>query len=248
MESSIKYSGSWEEEIHEKIYEAQSGNEEAKEFVISENIGLVKSIVSKFLSTGYEWEDLYQIGCMGLVKAVDRFDPTYNVRFSTYAVPLIIGEIKRFLRDDGRIKVSRDVKNGIRKLKDAEEALYNKNGRYPKISELAEALEMEKEDVLYLVEANSSVSKIESMDDTERKDIFFKEPQTSEEENKINMITLKSIISKMKERDRQIVMLRYFKDMTQQEVADLLDISQVQVSRLEKKILSQLKDEIQEVG
>ncbi len=244
MESSIKYSGSWEEEIHEKIYEAQSGNEEAKEYVVSENIGLVKSIVSKFLSTGYEWEDLYQIGCMGLVKAVDRFDPTYNVRFSTYAVPLIIGEIKRFLRDDGRIKVSRDIKNGIRKLKDAEESLFSKHGRHPKISELAEVMEMEKEDVLYLIEANSTVSKIESMDDTERKDIFFKEPQVSEEENKINMITLKSIISKMKERDRQIIVLRYFKDMTQQEVADLLDISQVQVSRLEKKILSQLKDEI----
>ncbi len=246
MESTIKYSGSWEEELHEKIYEAQSGNEEAKEYVISENIGLVKSIITKFLSTGYEWEDLYQIGCIGLIKAVDRFDPAYNVRFSTYAVPLIIGEIKRFLRDDGRIKISRDVKNGIRKLKDTEESLYIKHGRYPKISELADEMKMDKEEILFLIEANSSVSRIESMDDTERKDIFFKEPQTNEEENKINLITLKNLISQMKDRDRQIVILRYFKDMTQQEVADILNISQVQVSRLEKKILSQMKDEILE--
>ncbi|NLK72990.1 MAG: sigma-70 family RNA polymerase sigma factor [Clostridiales bacterium] len=244
MEEVIKYSGSWEEEIHKIIAEAQSGDKEAKEYVISENIGLVKNIVSKFLSTGYEWEDLYQIGCIGLVKAVDRFDTSFNVRFSTYAVPLIIGEIKRFLRDDGKIKISRDVKTGIKKLKDTEEMLFNKLGRYPKISELAEAMDMKCEDVLYLIEANYSVSNMESIDDTERKDVFFKEPQTNDEDNKIDLITLKELISNMKERDRQIIVLRYFKDMTQQEVADMLNISQVQVSRLEKKILGQLKKNI----
>lgn len=244
MEETIKYSGTWEEEIHEIILEAQAGNEEAKEYVIEENIGLVKSVASKFLNTGYEWEDLFQIGCIGLVKAVERFDATYNVRFSTYAVPLIIGEIKRFLRDDGRIKVSRDVKSGIKKLKDAEEMLFYKLGRHPKISELAEAMEMKSEDIVFLMEANSSFNNIESMDDTERKDIFFKEPQTNEEEKKINLITLKNIISNLKERDRQIIVLRYFKDMTQQEVAEILNISQVQVSRLEKKILEILKEEI----
>lgn len=244
MEENLKYSGSWEDEIHECILEAQLGNEEAKEYVVTENIGLVKSVVSKFLNTGYEWEDLYQIGCMGLVKAVERFNPSFNVRFSTYAVPLIIGEIKRFLRDDGRIKVSRDVKSGIKKMKDAERMLQYKLGRQPKVSELAEAMEMEVEDVVYLMEANSTMSAIESMDDTERKDIFFKEPQTNEEDSKINMITIKSLIHGMKERDRQIIVLRYFKDMTQQEVANILQISQVQVSRLEKRILERLKGEI----
>lgn len=244
MEEVIKYSGSWEEEIHKIIADAQSGDKDAKEYVINENIGLVKNIVSKFLSTGYEWEDLYQIGCIGLVKAVDRFDTSFNVRFSTYAVPLIIGEIKRFLRDDGRIKISRDVKTRIKKLKDTEEMLFNKLGRYPKISELAEEMDMKCEDVLYLIEANYSISNMESIDDTERKDIFFKEPQTNDEDNKVDLITLKELISNMKERDRQIIVLRYFKDMTQQEVADMLNISQVQVSRLEKKILGQLKKNI----
>lgn len=244
MEETIKYSGSWEDKIHEMIKEAQSGNEDAKEFVINENIGLVKSIVAKFLNTGYDWEDLYQIGCIGLIKAVDRFDASYNVRFSTYAVPLIIGEIKRFLRDDGKIKVSRDIKTGIKKLKETEEQLFSKLGRYPKVSELAEAMDMKKEDIVLLLEANTSTNRIESIDDTERKDIFFKEPQTNEEESKINLITIKNLIYKLQDRDRQIIVLRYFKDMTQQEVADLLDISQVQVSRLEKKILNRLKEEI----
>lgn len=244
MEENIKYSGAWEDEIHEFILQAQSGNEDAKEHVVSENIGLVKSVASKFLNTGYEWEDLYQIGCMGLVKAVERFNPAFNVRFSTYAVPLIIGEIKRFLRDDGKIKVSRDVKSGIKKMKEAERMLQYKFARQPKVSELAEAMEMEIEDVVYLMEANSTMSSIESIDDTERKDIFFKEPQTNEEESKINMITIKSLIHNMKERDRQIIVLRYFKDMTQQEVANILQISQVQVSRLEKRILENLKEEI----
>lgn len=244
MEETIKYSGSWEEKIHEMIEEAQSGNEEAKEFVVNENIGLVKSIISKFINTGYDWEDLYQIGCIGLIKAVDRFDASYNVRFSTYAVPLIIGEIKRFLRDDGKIKVSRDVKTGIKRLKETEEQLFSKLGRYPKVSELAEAMNMKNEDIVLLLEANASTNRIESMDDTERKDIFFKEPQTNEEETKINLIMIKNLIHKLQDRDRQIIVLRYFKDMTQQEVADLLDISQVQVSRLEKKILNKLKDEI----
>ncbi|MFA5528890.1 MAG: sigma-70 family RNA polymerase sigma factor [Peptostreptococcales bacterium] len=244
MEENIKYSEAWEKEFNEVLLKAQAGDRYAKEYAVSQNIGLVKSVASKFFNSGYEWEDIYQIGCIGLVKAIERFDKSYNVRFSTYAVPLIIGEIKRFFRDDGRIKVSRDIKTGIYKLKEAESILQKKLGRNPKISEISHYLEMDKEEIVELMEAKATLSSIESMDDIDRKDIFFQEPKIDDEEKKVGLMDIKRALGKLKERDRQIIVLRYFKDMTQQEVADLMQISQVQVSRLEKKILESMKRDI----
>lgn len=234
------------EELYELIGLAQSGDNYAKEAIISQNIGLVKNIVSKFMNSGYEWDDLLQIGSIGLLKAIERFDASYNVMFSTYAVPLILGEIKRFIRDDGKIKLTRSAKYGIKKLRNAQDSFYNKCGRSPKISELSNEMGMCDEEIMFLMEADNVVSSIESIDDPGNAEVYNRQMHVYEEEKNINFITLKNLIGKLKDKERQIVVLRYFKDMTQQEVADMLGISQVQVSRIEKKLLERLKYELAE--
>lgn len=244
MSESIYGTDLHKEKIYDLICLAQSGDDHAKETIISQNIGLVKNIVSKFMNSGYEWDDLLQIGSIGLLKAIERFDPSYNVMFSTYAVPLILGEIKRFIRDDGKIKLTRTTKYGIKKLRNAQDSFYNSCGRSPKISELSNELGMDYEEIMFLMEADNVVNSIESIDDPDNNEVYNKQMHVSEEEKNINLITLKNLIGKLKDKERQIVVLRYFKDMTQQEIADLLGISQVQVSRIEKRLLDRLKNEL----
>ncbi|QOX63152.1 sigma-70 family RNA polymerase sigma factor [Anoxybacterium hadale] len=232
------------EDTYDLIDRARNGNEWAREQLIVQNTGLVKNIALKFMGNGYELDDLLQIGYIGLLKAVERFDSTYGVMFSTYAVPMILGEIRRYLRDDGRIKVGRQVKQDIKNMKHCQERFYNENGRYPKVSELASLMEMEPEQILNLMEASDALTNLESLDDPDRQERSGKEPYTDTEQRNIDMIHLKSIIGKLSNKERQIIALRYFKDMTQQQVAGLMGISQVQVSRIEKKILTALRQEM----
>ena len=179
---------------------------------------------------------------MGLVKAIDRFDPKFDVMFSTYAVPMILGEIKRFLRDDGKIKVSRQLKNEMKTLKSLQQGYYNKNGKSPKISYLAEKMGISKEHVMEILGAIDSMANIESLDNEFIPEGMHGGYYVDEEQQNVEMIDLKEAIGSLGDRERQIIVLRYFKDMTQQQIAGVLGISQVQVSRIEKKVLARMRE------
>ena len=237
------------EETLELLEKAQHGDEEAKEVLISNNLGLVRSVVSKFANIGYERDDLFQLGSIGLIKAIYKFDPSFNVKFSTYAVPMILGEIKRYLRDDGMVKVSRSLKQLAIKAKAQGEVLTKTLGREPTVEEIAQSLEVEKEDLVMAMEANFSVEYLHGVIHEEEGSpiclidrISLK--QDNEEEKVIDNILLKEVLGKLEKRERQIIMLRYFEDKTQSEIGEILKISQVQVSRIEKKVLLKLKSYI----
>ncbi|WP_024620852.1 RNA polymerase sporulation sigma factor SigF [Metaclostridioides mangenotii] len=237
------------EETLELIERVQNGDEEAKEILISSNLGLVRSVVSKFLNIGYDRDDLFQLGSIGLIKSIYKFDPKFNVKFSTYAVPMILGEIKRYLRDDGMIKVSRSLKQIAVKAKMQSEIMTKKLGREPSIEELAKILEIEKEDLVMALEANFSVEYLHTVIHEEEGAPICLIDKISmqgecEEEKAIDNILLKDILNKLEKRERQIIVLRYFEDLTQSEIGQMLNISQVQVSRIEKKVLSKLKEYI----
>lgn len=237
------------EETLELIEKVQSGDEEAKEILIKNNLGLVRSVISKFSNIGYERDDLFQLGSIGLIKSIYKFDPKFNVKFSTYAVPMILGEIKRYLRDDGMVKVSRSLKQTAIKAKTQTEILTKKLGREPSIEELAHELDVEKEDLVMAMEANFSVEYLHGVIHEEEGSPICLIDKISlkgenEEERVIDNLLLKQVLDKLEKRERQIIVLRYFEDKTQSEIGDILNISQVQVSRIEKKVLSKLKSYI----
>lgn len=229
---------------------AKKGDNEAMNKLIELNLPLVASISKKFLNRGYEYEDIFQIGSIGLVKAINNFDLNFNVKFSTYAVPMIIGEIKRFLRDDGMIKVSRNVKSLARKIHFYKEELTSKLKRSPTIDELAEYAGVEKEEIVFAIESSNT---LQYLYDTIHQDdgapvllIDKLSEKGSEDTNLIEKIALKDALRSLDEKARQIIMLRYFKDKTQVQVAKMLGISQVQVSRIEKKVLLQMKKKLED--
>lgn len=234
----------------ELIKVAKSGSKEAMNKLIEMNLPLVSSISKKFLNRGYEYEDIFQIGCMGLVKAINNFDSGYNVKFSTYAVPMIIGEIKRFLRDDGMIKVSRNTKNLARKLHYDREELTKTLHREPTIEELAEFTGIDKEEIIFAIESSNSLQYLYDtihQDDGSPVLLIDKLSENAEEDKDlIDKLALKEALSNLDAKARQIILLRYFKDKTQTQVANLLGISQVQVSRIEKKVLKHMKDRLHE--
>lgn len=234
------------EQTFELIRRSQAGEKQAKEQLITIHSGLIWNVVRRFTGRGVELEDLYQIGAIGLIRAIDKFDFTYEVKFSTYAVPLISGEIKRFLRDDGMIKVSRNLKENQWKIKKSMEVFAHEYGRDATVEELSQILEMEPEEIVLSMEA---VVEIESMEQSlynrEGKEISLKEriaDEKNQEEELMNKLFLRQLLEALDKRDRELILLRYFDNKTQTEVAKLLGISQVQVSRLEKKILRQMKE------
>lgn len=234
-----------QEEFLELISRAQNGDASAENYLVENNIGLVRSVVKRFLNRGCEYDDLLQIGSIGLLKAIKKFDTSYNVKFSTYAIPMIIGEIKRFLRDDGIIKVSRSLKEIANKAHVTKETLEKDLGREPTIAELAAVMEISKED---LVIALDSVQTTEYLYETIHQDdgspiLLIDRISCSENEDNdiVNKIALKEMLSVLEARERQIIMLRYFKDKTQCQVAEMLGMSQVQVSRIEKRIISKMR-------
>lgn len=238
------------EENSQLIPLAKEGNQEAMNKVIEMNLPLVSSISKKFLNRGYDYEDIFQIGSIGLVKEINNFDDKFNVKFSTYAVPMIIGEIKRFIRDDGIIKVSRSVKTLARKIHFDKEALTKELDREPTIDELSKYSGVEKEEIMFAIE--SSVN-MQYLYDTIHQDdgapvlLIDKLSEKGEDDtDMINRIALKEAIRSLDSKSRQVIMLRYFKDKTQVQVAKLLGISQVQVSRIEKKVLVIMREKLKE--
>jgi RNA polymerase sporulation-specific sigma factor len=235
-------------EIKNLIQRSQHGDKEARDLIVQRNIRLVWSVVQRFLNRGYESDDLFQIGCIGLLKSVDKFDLSYDVKFSTYAVPMIIGEIQRFIRDDGTVKVSRSLKEMGNKVRKKKDELSKTLGRNPTVNELAAALEISQEDVVMSQEAIRSPSSIhETVYENDGDPITLLDQISDKEETKwFDKIALRDAVGHLQERERLIVYLRYFKDQTQSEVAKRLGISQVQVSRLEKKILNDIKGQMVE--
>jgi len=234
----------------ELIALARSGDVNSMNKLIEMNLPLVSSISKKFLNRGYDYEDIFQIGSIGLVKAINNFDLTYNVKFSTYAVPMIIGEIKRFLRDDGMIKVSRNVKSLARKIYFYKEVLTKKLKRSPTIEELAEYADVDKEEILFAIESSNS---LQYLYDTIHQDdgapvllIDKLSEKSVDDGNLIERIALKEALSSLDNKARQIILLRYFKDKTQVQVAKMLGINQVQVSRIEKKVLAEMRRKLEE--
>lgn len=233
------------EETLKLIETAQQGDREAQSLLLKNNIGLIKSIVKRFLNRGYEFEDLFQLGSIGLLKAIKNFDPIYNVRFSTYAVPMIAGEIKRFLRDDGMIKISRSLKELNGRIRQTKDRLVRQNEREPTLNEISEELGIPAEDIVMAIDANAAP---EYLYDTIHQDdgspIYLIDKIVAEEDKSDEMLdylTLKEMIHKLKPRERQIIVMRYFQDRTQTQVAQKLGISQVQVSRIEKKVLGKMR-------
>ena len=232
------------------IRKAQEGDKVAREQVINENVGLVWSIVRRFLGRGQEADDLFQIGVIGLMKAVDKFDLSYEVMFSTYAVPMISGEIKRYLRDNNSlIKMSRSIKENGWKIKAAQEKLNFELGRDATLEELAAATELSMEDVVTALEAGSEIESIyKTVYQGDGNEIYLVD-RISEEKNEaeslIDRMTVEQLLSSLTEEERILITSRYFEDKTQMETAKLLGISQVQVSRLEKKILLKMRKNVQ---
>lgn len=232
----------------ELIKLAQAGDTKAKEDIINENMGLVWSIVKRFTNRGYEAEDLFQIGSIGLLKCIDKFNLDYDVKFSTYAVPMIMGEIKRFMRDDGMIKVSRPLKEMAAKAKYARETIIQRDGKEPTINELAEAINVSAEELALAMEAGMEVESLyNTIHQGDGNPIYLidKLEQTEVcDENMVDMIALKQIINQLNKKERQIIIMRYFHDKTQSQVAKIIGISQVQVSRIEKKVLQSIKEKL----
>lgn len=230
------------------IKRSHEGDEKARTQLVEENVGLVWCVVKRFYGRGTEPEDLFQIGSIGLLKAIDKFDLSYDVKFSTYAVPMISGEIKRFLRDDGMIKVSRSLKELSYRAYLAKEEMKERLNREPTVEELAEKLEVEKEELALALESGGEVeslhkpiyqkdgNEIQLMDKLEEKD--------EQEEKILNHMLLQQLLEQLKKEERQLIYMRYFANKTQSEIGKTMGISQVQVSRLEKKILGYLREKI----
>lgn len=233
-------------EMKELIASAQAGDARARERLINCNLKLVFNLVKRFQNRGYELEDLFQIGCIGLMKAIDKFDLNYNVRFSTYAVPMIVGEIRRFLRDDNPVKVSRSIKETAYKVQQTREILTAKLGREPTVAEIASELGISREEVVTALEAAQSPTSIYETLHQDDGDPIYLLDQLSEgdggEAPWLDSIAVKEVLKQLPDRDRLILLWRFFGDKTQGEIADKLGLSQVQVSRLERQALKKLHD------
>ena len=226
----------------ELISKSQQGDTDARSALVEQNTGLIWSVARRFIGRGTEAEDLYQLGCLGFLKAIDGFDLSFGTQFSTYAVPKISGEIRRFLRDDGAVKVSRSLKERAVSIKTAKNQLLQTLGREPTIEELAELLSITAEDIAL---AESATAAVESIQQETGEDGFTLEhilSDTDSEELMLERIALRNAIEKLQERESVVIRLRYYHGLTQERVSKILNVSQVQVSRIEKKALQQLRD------
>ena len=232
--------------VYKLIELAQKGDVAAKEQLIKENSGLIWSIVKRFYGRG-EQEDLYQIGAIGLLKCIDKFDFSYGVKFSTYAVPMIAGEIKRFLRDDGTIKVSRNLKELSFRAKTLQQQFIKEGKGEASVTVLADYLQVTVEELILALESDQMVESLQQPkgEKENSQQWIDKLYDTNENEKTIEQITLKESISQLEQKERKLILMRYFQDKTQMDVARSLGISQVQVSRLEKKILTKMKNKLQ---
>lgn len=224
---------------------AKNGDKEAQAIIVEENSGLIWSVVRRFLGRGHDAEDLFQVGAIGLMKAIQKFDTSFDVKFSTYAVPMIMGEIMRFMRDDGIIKVSRSLKELAAKAKAARESLIKTLGRDPYVSEIAESLGVDTAELVVALDAVGTPESLSSIQGDDDRQLIDKIDQGSDTESEIiDKIAIKEALSQLKPRERQIIIMRYFQQKTQTQIAKMLGISQVQVSRIEKKVLGEMRKKI----
>ena len=229
------------------IEQAQSNDEFAKEKLIAENSPLIKSVIKRFVNKGIEYDDLYQLGSLGFLKAISNFDKSFNVKFSTYAVPMIAGEVKRFLRDSGVMKISRSVKTLSFKISSFIENYMAEYEKSPTIEEVASHFKVNVQDVVIAMESNRKIISLNSeICDNDGKGMSLEEKVADEGsyDNFIDSILLYKSISMLSERERKIIILRYFRDKTQKEVASIMGVSQVQISRIENKVIEKIKKEI----
>ena len=222
------------------ITQAQQGDRTATERLVTENTGLIWSIARRYFGRGVEPDDLFQLGCVGFLKAVEGFDTAYGTQFSTYAVPKIAGEIRRFLRDDGAVKVSRSLKELSMKAARQRDQFAKEHGREPTVSELAQALQVSEEAVVEALGAGAPPVSLTSEEDSSQLDL----PVSSPEEQLSDLLSLRQMLTQLEERDRRLIELRYFRNMTQVKTAQELGMTQVQVSRREKKILLWLRERL----
>src|SRR5699024_877107 len=231
-----------DEQVKENILKSQQGDRDARDLLVEKNVRLVWSVVQRFINRGYDPDDLFQIGSIGLMKSIDKFDLSYDVQFSTYAVPMIIGEIQRFIRDDGTIKVSRSLKELGHKVRLEKDRLTKEFNRSPTVQEIADALGITKEEVAQAQHAIRSPHSIhETVYENGGEPITLLDQIADDDKHWFDKLSVQEAIRNLEERERLIIYLRYFKDQTQSQVAKRLGISQVQVSRLEKKILAEMK-------
>ena len=226
----------------ELIARSQAGDMEAKEMLVVENSGLIWSIAKRFIGRGTEIDDLYQLGCLGFIKAVDGFDLSFGTQFSTYAVPKISGEIRRFLRDDGTVKVSRGIKEKAAVIKAVRNQLLQENSSEPTIQQLSDATGFDPEEIAVAESATAAVESIQQGNGDEGFTLESVLSDTESEDVLLERIALQQGIDRLSERDAVVIKLRYFHGLTQQQVSKILDVSQVQVSRIEKKALCRLRD------
>lgn len=234
------------EETSELLEKAKNGNDLAKEKLITMNSPLIKSVVKRYLNKGTEYDDLYQLGALGFVKAIKNYDPSFNVKFTTYAVPMIAGEIKRFLRDDGSVKVSRSIKHTAIQLRNFINEYTKKYGENPSLDVLADEFNIDRQDVILALEANTSpISLNEKFNDEEGStSLLDKLSDNFSVDNYCDKLAIREMIEKLSSREKQIIIMRYYLDKTQSEIAKELGVSQVQVSRIENKVLKEMKEGI----
>jgi RNA polymerase sporulation-specific sigma factor len=228
------------------INRAHQGDKLARDKILIENTGLIWSIVRRFLNRGHEGEDLFQIGCIGMLKAIDRFDTEFDVAFSTYAVPMIAGEIRRFIRDDGIVKISRKIKENQMKIMHQREIYINEKKQEPTIEELEKVCDLTKEEIVMAMDASRNVESIDKemySKDSAYTLMDLAEDDTNIEETILNKIMVQQLMDMLESKERKIINLRYFKNKTQSQVAKEMGMTQVQVSRLEKKILNSMRNE-----
>lgn len=235
------------EELKDLIKKAQAGHKTAKETIVEQNFNLVRSIVHRFMNRGYEWDDLFQIGCIGLIKAIERFDLNFSVKFSTYAVPMIIGEIRRFIRDDNPVKVSRPIKELAYRVHQTQEKLNGTLGREPTISEVAKELALAPQEIVSALEAVQPPASLYDHafhdDGGDPIPLLDQIKSTDGQDNAyFDRLALKEVLSRLPTKERTVILLRFFEDKTQSEIASIIGLSQVQVSRIEKQALKLLRD------
>ena len=234
------------EETAELLEKAKSGDDLAKEKLITFNSPLIKSVVKRYLNKGIEYDDLYQLGAMGFVKAINNFNPSFSVKFTTYAVPMIAGEIKRFLRDDGSVKVSRSIKHNAVILKNYIAEYNKKYGENPSLEQISKEFNMEINDIVLAMEANTTPLSLNEKfhDDEESSTIMDKLTDDFSVDRYVDKLAIREMVKNLTAREKQVIIMRYYLDKTQSEIAKELGVSQVQVSRIENKVLKDFKDNI----
>lgn len=229
------------------IEKAQKGDENSKQILVVENSPLIKSVIKRYIGKGIEYDDLYQLGSLGFIKAIRNFEPSFNVKFSTYVVPMVIGEVKRFMRDDGSIKVSRTIKSLNISINRFVDKCFKENGEKPSVEMIANEFKISNQDVVFTMDSSKMpISLYTPFEEDEDHSLLMIDRiiQDNHAEELFDNIALREALKGLEERDKKIILLRYFRDKTQSEIAKELKISQVQVSRLETRVLDKMRDKL----